>query len=70
MGNRETVTEQPRYIKLNDRDNVAIVVNDFGLPAGLALSLRPRAARLRAAGPQGRAGRHRRRRADPAAMAR
>ena len=26
--------EQPRYIKLNDRDNVAIVVNDFGLPAG------------------------------------
>ncbi|UGY17251.1 galactarate dehydratase [Bradyrhizobium septentrionale] len=26
--------EQPRYIKLNERDNVAIVVNDFGLPAG------------------------------------
>lgn len=26
--------EQPRYIKLNARDNVAIVVNDFGLPAG------------------------------------
>jgi galactarate dehydratase len=24
----------PRYIKLDDRDNVAIVVNDFGLPAG------------------------------------
>ena len=28
------VKEQPRYIKLNDRDNVAIVMNDFGLPAG------------------------------------
>ena len=26
--------ELPRYIKLNERDNVAIVVNDFGLPAG------------------------------------
>lgn len=26
--------EQHRYIKLNARDNVAIVVNDFGLPAG------------------------------------
>jgi len=24
----------PRYIKLNARDNVAIIVNDFGLPAG------------------------------------
>ena len=34
MGKREVVTEQPRYIKLNARDNVAIVVNDFGLPAG------------------------------------
>ena len=30
--------EQPRYIKLNDRDNVAIVVNDFGLPAGSRFS--------------------------------
>jgi len=26
--------DRPRYIKLNERDNVAIVVNDFGLPAG------------------------------------
>jgi galactarate dehydratase len=26
--------DAPRYIKLNERDNVAIVVNDFGLPAG------------------------------------
>ncbi len=29
-----TAKQQLRYIKLNDRDNVAIVVNDFGLPAG------------------------------------
>ena len=28
------VVGEPRYIKLNARDNVAIVVNDFGLPAG------------------------------------
>jgi galactarate dehydratase len=34
MGKREVIAEQPRYIKLNARDNVAIVVNDFGLPAG------------------------------------
>lgn len=33
MGHMQTVGE-PRYIKLNPRDNVAIVVNDFGLPAG------------------------------------
>jgi galactarate dehydratase len=33
MGKREII-DQPRYIKLNERDNVAIVVNDFGLPAG------------------------------------
>ncbi len=26
--------ETPRYIKLNDADNVAIIVNAFGLPAG------------------------------------
>jgi galactarate dehydratase len=26
--------DQPRYIRLNNDDNVAIVVNDFGLPAG------------------------------------
>jgi galactarate dehydratase len=26
--------DEPRYIRLNERDNVAIVVNDFGLPAG------------------------------------
>src|SRR5579871_4118681 len=34
MSKRELVNEQPRYIRLNERDNVAIVVNDFGLPAG------------------------------------
>ena len=50
MGNRETVTEQPRYIKLNDRDNVAIVVNDFGLPAA---SRFPCGLELRAFVPQG-----------------
>ncbi|MDE2363418.1 MAG: galactarate dehydratase [Hyphomicrobiales bacterium] len=33
MGHQKAVGE-PRYIKLNPRDNVAIVVNDFGLPAG------------------------------------
>ena len=34
MGKIERALETPRYIKLNPRDNVAIVVNDFGLPAG------------------------------------
>jgi galactarate dehydratase len=34
MKHAAAAVEQPRYIKLNDRDNVAIVVNDFGLPAG------------------------------------
>jgi galactarate dehydratase len=42
--------EQPRYIKLNERDNVAIVVNDFGLPAG---SRFPSGLTLRAFVPQG-----------------
>src|SRR6516165_6609500 len=42
--------EQPRYIKLNERDNVAIVVNDFGLPAG---SRFPCGLALRAFVPQG-----------------
>jgi galactarate dehydratase len=42
--------EQPRYIKLNERDNVAIVVNDFGLPAG---SRFPCGLTLRAFVPQG-----------------
>ena len=50
MGNRELGTEQPRYIKLNHRDNVAIVVNDFGLPAG---SRFPCGLELRAFVPQG-----------------
>src|ERR1700757_1365470 len=34
MKQSTVAAEQPRYIKLNERDNVAIVVNDFGLPAG------------------------------------
>jgi galactarate dehydratase len=34
MKHSTVAAEQPRYIKLNERDNVAIVVNDFGLPAG------------------------------------
>ncbi|MEQ1648982.1 MAG: galactarate dehydratase [Hyphomicrobiaceae bacterium] len=29
-----STAQQPRYIRLNDDDNVAIVANDFGLPAG------------------------------------
>ncbi|OWS73050.1 galactarate dehydratase, partial [Pantoea sp. VS1] len=28
------LTDKPRYIKVHDADNVAIVVNDQGLPAG------------------------------------
>jgi galactarate dehydratase len=50
MVKREVVTEQPRYIKLNERDNVAIIVNDFGLPAG---SRFPCGLELRAFLPQG-----------------
>ena len=50
MGKREVVTEQPRYIKLNERDNVAIVVNDFGLPAGSRFAC---GLELRAFVPQG-----------------
>jgi galactarate dehydratase len=32
-GERTIRGDEPRYIRLNVRDNVAIVVNDFGLPA-------------------------------------
>jgi galactarate dehydratase len=45
-----TAAEQPRYIKLNERDNVAIVVNDFGLPAGARFAC---GLTLRAFVPQG-----------------
>src|SRR5688572_27543471 len=34
MNRHATALDRPRYIKLHERDNVAIVVNDFGLPAG------------------------------------
>jgi len=37
MGHMQAVGE-PRYIKLHPQDNVAIVVNDFGLPAGSRFS--------------------------------
>ena len=50
MGKREVVSDEPRYIKLNARDNVAIVVNDFGLPAGTRF---PCGLELRAFVPQG-----------------
>jgi galactarate dehydratase len=30
----KSIAQQPRYIRLSDEDNVAIVVNDFGLAAG------------------------------------
>jgi galactarate dehydratase len=46
-----TATAQtPRYIRLHPHDNVAIVVNDFGLPAG---SIFPCGLTLRAYVPQG-----------------
>ena len=50
MGKREVIAEKPRYIKLDTRDNVAIVVNDFGLPAG---SRFPCGLELRSFVPQG-----------------
>jgi galactarate dehydratase len=49
MGHTKVIGE-PRYIKLNARDNVAIVVNDFGLPAG---SRFPCGLELRSFVPQG-----------------
>jgi galactarate dehydratase len=42
--------DAPRYIKLNERDNVAIVVNEFGLPAGARF---PSGLTLRTFVPQG-----------------
>jgi galactarate dehydratase len=45
-----TPADAPRYIKLNERDNVAIVVNDFGLPAGAQF---PSGLTLRTFVPQG-----------------
>ena len=50
MNKIERTLETPRYIKLNPRDNVAIVVNDFGLPAGSRFSC---GLSLRAFVPQG-----------------
>jgi galactarate dehydratase len=50
MGKIERTLEAPRYIKLNARDNVAIVVNDLGLPAGSTFAC---GLTLRAFVPQG-----------------
>ncbi|MBV9563748.1 MAG: galactarate dehydratase [Bradyrhizobium sp.] len=50
MGKMDAITDSPRYIRLNARDNVAIVVNDFGLPKG---SRFPCGLELRAFVPQG-----------------
>ena len=52
----------PVTIRMHERDNVAIVANDGGLPAGAVLADGLVAARPRAARPQGRAGRSGRRR--------
>src|SRR3546814_21049521 len=47
---RMTVAVRPLYIKVHDADNVAIIVNDGGLPAGAEL---PDGLVLREAIPQG-----------------
>ena len=60
------MSDTPLTIRMHERDNVAIVANDGGLPAGSVLPVGSGAARPRAAGPQGGAGRHRRRRAGAA----
>lgn len=31
-------SDSPRYIRLNERDNVVVVVNDQGVPAGTAFA--------------------------------
>ena len=53
----ETAPREPLYITMHERDNVAIVANDGGLPAGTSFAVGPDAGRQGAAGPQGRAGR-------------
>ena len=52
----------PLYISMHEGDNVAIVANDGGLPAGTRFPSGLDAGRQGAAGPQGRARRPRRRR--------
>ena len=49
--------QKPLTIRMHERDNVAIVANDGGLPAGTMLRLGADAARTSAAGPQSGAGR-------------
>ncbi|MBV1706220.1 MAG: galactarate dehydratase [Hyphomicrobiales bacterium] len=50
MSQLDPAKDPPRYIKLHERDNVAIVVNDFGLPAGSTFA---NGLSLRAYVPQG-----------------
>jgi galactarate dehydratase len=56
---------EPRYIRLDPNDNVAIVVNDLGLPAKSRFACGLELRQFRAAGPQGRAFRYCAGRADP-----
>jgi hypothetical protein len=44
---------KPLTIRMHERDNVAIVANDGGLPAGFGTFFRPGAARPGATRPQG-----------------
>jgi len=50
MADTSVPRADPRYLRLNPRDNVAIVVNDFGLPAGARF---PCGLRLLSRVPQG-----------------
>ena len=49
-------TQKPLTIRMHERDNVAIVANDGGLPAGTEFPSGLTLVRARAAGPQGGAG--------------
>src|SRR5690606_38384533 len=50
MLNMTTMNARPRYVKMHDNDNVVIVANDGGLPAGTQLE---NGIELREAVPQG-----------------
>ena len=62
----DTPALAPLTISMHESDNVAIVANDGGLPAGTRLSSGLTLRRQGAARPQGRARRHRRGRAGAA----
>jgi galactarate dehydratase len=51
-----SLTQTPLTIRMDERDNVAIVANDGGLPVGTEFPSGPQAVRSRAARAQGRAG--------------